>query len=86
MKPLSSDGLLDVWLFDGKGGARRIPATEPQPHRPEEGGFIWQHFRRLPNRTDTWLHTHSGIDTHVVEELMETHTRPRCQVLEEARC
>ncbi|BAF89054.1 conserved hypothetical protein [Azorhizobium caulinodans ORS 571] len=83
VKPLNSDGLLDVWLFDGKGGARRIPADEPHPHRPEEGGFIWLHFRRLPHRSDTWLHTHSGIDSHIVEELMETHTRPRCQVLEE---
>ncbi|WP_035713522.1 zinc transporter ZntB [Azorhizobium doebereinerae] len=83
MKPLSSDGLLDAWLFDGKGGARRLPADEARTHRAEEGGFVWLHFRRLPNLTDTWLHTSSGIDPHIVEQLMDTHSRPRCQVLDE---
>lgn len=83
MKPLSSDGLLDAWLFDGKGGARRLPPDEARTHRAEDGGFVWLHFRRLPNLTDTWLHTSSGIDPHIVEQLMDTHSRPRCQVLDE---
>ncbi|WP_244644518.1 zinc transporter ZntB [Azorhizobium oxalatiphilum] len=83
VKPLSSDGLLDAWLFDGKGSARRLDLEEARAHRAEEGGFVWLHFRRLPNMSDTWLHSGSGLDPHVVEELMDTHARPRCQVMEE---
>ncbi|MGU3493122.1 zinc transporter ZntB [Xanthobacteraceae bacterium A53D] len=80
MRALISDGLLDAWLFDGKGSARRLDPELARSHRVEDGGFVWLHFRRLPDMSDTWLHSESGIDPHIIEELMDTHSRPRCQM------
>ncbi len=83
VKPLSSDGLMDAWLFDGKGAATRLPPEQARTAHVAETGFVWLHFRRLPSEADLWLHSESGIDKHVLEQLMETHSRPRCVVMEE---
>lgn len=83
MKHVSSDGLMDAWRFDGKGAAVRLPPEEARTACAADGGFIWLHFRRLPSAADAWLHGESGIDPHVLEQLMETHARPRCVVMEE---
>ncbi|QRG06268.1 zinc transporter ZntB [Xanthobacter dioxanivorans] len=75
---IDSEGLLSAWQFDGKGGATRLPPGEALSARPQEGGFVWFHFRYVPRAPQPWLRQGSNLDPSVVESMAEDQCRPRC--------
>ncbi|MFG1348584.1 zinc transporter ZntB [Xanthobacter autotrophicus] len=78
-----AEGLLSAWLFDGRGGATRLPLDKALAEPAPNGGFIWLHFRYLEYAPQTWLRRESGLDPSVVECIAEGDCRPRCAIFTE---
>ncbi|OYX12434.1 MAG: zinc transporter ZntB [Rhizobiales bacterium 32-66-8] len=73
-----AEGLMEAWAFDGKGSGRCLSWDEVAGGVLPEGGFLWLHFRSLPRRPQAWLRGESGIDSSILDSMLEDESRPRC--------
>ncbi|TCT02988.1 zinc transporter ZntB [Aquabacter spiritensis] len=80
MSAPDTEGLLEGWQFDGRGGGRRLDWDEVRNLGPIEEGFVWLHFRRLQRSPQDWLCNQSGIDPLILEGMLEDESRPRCSL------
>jgi zinc transporter len=77
---MSTTGLADALLLDGKGGARRLDWAAVDAWKPEDGP-LWLHLDYSAPDAATWLQEKSNIDPVVVlEALLDTDPRPRTLV------
>ncbi|OYY07485.1 MAG: zinc transporter ZntB [Rhizobiales bacterium 35-68-8] len=80
-----SEGLIEAWAFDGRGGGRRLTWEEATgPFEDAQDGFIWLHFRRMPRGPQDWLRDQSGIDRLILEGMLEDESRPRCSLFNDS--
>jgi zinc transporter len=71
-----SDGLINAYLFDGKGGASSLDWAGIDAWKPSDG-MVWLHLDYANPAVKTWLDTKSGIDSIVLEALTDPDPRPR---------
>lgn len=69
-------GLVAAYLLDGKGGAQALDWVQVRSWEPEQG-VLWVHLDYTDERARTWLSEESGLDSLVVEALLQEDTRPR---------
>lgn len=75
---LQAEGLLEAWLFDGKGGGTPVTDGEMLNAPPPQTGFLWLHFRALPRRRQDWLREQSRIDPLIIDSMLDDESRPHC--------
>ena len=77
--PDSESGLIYAYVFDRKGGARRIDWAGVRAFDPSEG-VLWIHLDYTCEESLKWLIEHSAIDSVVREGLLADQPRPRATV------
>ena len=73
----STEGLLNAFLLDGKGGGRSLGRTDIRNFTPDQGA-LWVHLDFTQEDTIQWLQQESGLDLLITEALTADETRPRC--------
>jgi zinc transporter len=71
--------LICAYRLDGYGGGELLDWSGVNNATPD-GGPIWVHLDAAHEITDAWLREHSGLDTFVIDGLLASETRPRCDV------
>ncbi len=74
-----SDGLVNAYVLDGKGGGMPIDWDGVRAWKPGDGVF-WIHLRWDAKHANDWVRNECGLDPIVVEALLAEDTRPRCVV------
>ncbi len=82
MKIMEEKGLIHAILFDGKGGSQPLGWQEINNWSPEQG-ILWIHLSCTEPGSISWLETESGLESLVVEALLNEATRPRSTVIGE---
>ena len=77
---MENDGLLQAFLFDGKGGGRDLGWEEVNSWTADQGP-IWIHLSYTSENAITWLQEKSGIESFIAEALVSEETRPRSTVI-----
>jgi len=78
---MSQDGLIAAYIFDGRGGGRRLDwaAVRAQPEL-KEGEFLWIHLDYSQPDVQQWLREESGVDDVIADTLLTEEIRPRVAV------
>ena len=71
-----NEGLVHLFVLDGKGGGRRGGWEDVRGWAPGEGG-LWLHLDYSSERVQNWVSGESGIDPIMAEALLAEETRPR---------
>jgi zinc transporter len=71
--------LICAYRLDGNGGGEPLDWSGVN-NAKTDGRPIWVHLDATHQITETWLHEHSGLDTFVIDGLLASETRPRCDV------
>lgn len=69
--------LVCAYLLDGMGGGAPIGWPEVVGWTPERGK-LWVHLDAAHAETEVWLRERSGLTAYVVDGLLASETRPRC--------
>ena len=69
--------LIYACLLDGQGGAAPLDWAGVDGWTPGDGP-IWVHLDATHPDTESWLRAESGLDTYVIDGLLASETRPRC--------
>ncbi len=69
--------LICAYRLDGNGRADAIDWLEATNWSSGDG-ILWLHLDCANEETETWLREDSGINTFVIDGLMVSETRPRC--------
>jgi zinc transporter len=77
------DGLVDAWIFDGRGGGRAVDWQGVRSWTPQQG-VLWVHLDRLGTEAERWLREESGVDPVLCETLLSHEVRPRVLRLDDA--
>jgi len=72
----AASGLVDALLLDGKGGATRLDWAGVAAWTQADG-VLWLHLDYTVPDASEWLAQRSGIDTMIVEALVDSDPRPR---------
>jgi zinc transporter len=76
------DGLIHAYLFDGKGGGRRLELAEVESWTPEQG-VLWMHFDYTNEDARQWLRNFAGLEELVADALLTEETRPRATAIDD---
>ena len=79
-KMQNSDGLIHAYLFDGKGGGRRLAMAELDSWAPEQG-VLWAHFDYTSDEAGQWLRNSAGLEELVADALLTEESRPRATAI-----
>ena len=71
--------LICAYRLDGDGGGEPLDWSGVNSATPA-GGVIWVHLDATHENTDAWLRAHGGLDTFVIDGLLASETRPRCDL------
>ncbi len=74
--------LIYAGLLDGKGGGAPLDWAGVDGWTPADGP-IWVHLDATHPGTEAWLRAESGLDTYVIDGLLASETRPRCDSYED---
>jgi zinc transporter len=74
--------LIYAGLLDGKGGAATLDWAGVDGWTPGDGP-VWVHLDATNPDTEAWLRGESGLDTYVIDGLLASETRPRCDSYED---
>lgn len=77
---MEDNGLIHAVLLDGDGGGRELNWEEINAWTPESG-IIWIHLSYMSQTSVAWLQDKSGLDSFIVEALLNEETRPRSTVI-----
>jgi len=77
-----SNGLVNAYVLDGKGGGRALDWNGVRAWKPGDGVF-WIHLQWDEKTASAWVRDESGLDPLVADALLEEDTRPRCVVHED---
>jgi len=74
-----SDGLVNAYVLDGKGGGKTLDWNGVRAWK-SGGGALWIHLQWDEKTANDWVRKESGLDPLVADALLEEDTRPRCVV------
>lgn len=74
-----SDGLVNAYVLDGKGGGKTLDWNGVRAWTPEDGLF-WIHLQWTEKPAQDWVRNESGLDPIVIDALLAEDTRPRCVI------
>ena len=74
----NTDGLINAFLLDGRGGGKSLDWTQVRAWTPEQGP-LWVHLDFTDSRVQNWLLHESALDEIVADALIADETRPRCE-------
>ena len=74
--PVEQTGLLDAFLLDGKGGARRLDWAGVAAWGPNDG-ILWVNLDYAQPDAAAWLAGAAGLEPFVREALLDSDPRPR---------
>lgn len=66
-----------AYVLDGEGHGEPVDWSAVNSWAPGQGD-VWVHLDGTNENTETWLRQHSGLNTFVIDGLMASETRPRC--------
>lgn len=69
--------LICAYLLDGKGGGTSVEWADVNRWTPD-GAPIWIHLDGTHGLTETWLRENGDLSSFVVDGLLASETRPRC--------
>ncbi len=69
--------LICAYLLDGTGAGQSLDWSGVNSWKPGQAK-LWIHLDCTHENTDAWLREHSGLDTFVIDGLIASETRPRC--------
>ncbi|NQV43596.1 MAG: zinc transporter ZntB [Rhodospirillales bacterium] len=78
----SNEGLICAYRLDGKGGGVPVDWSEISGGISDQDS-IWAHLDASHEHTEPWLREHCGLNTFVIDGLLATDTRPRCEKYED---
>ncbi|MDX1778016.1 MAG: zinc transporter ZntB [Thermodesulfobacteriota bacterium] len=78
-----SNGLIYGFIFDGKGGGKKIDLEEVRSWKSEQG-ILWLHFDYTSEEAQNWILNYSGLDGVPAEALLTEETRPRTIIFDDA--
>ena len=70
--------LVCAYLLDGNGGGETLDWSGVHNWVPEHGK-LWVHLDCTYEETDSWLREQSGLASFVIDGLLASETRPRCE-------
>lgn len=70
--------LICAYRLDGGGRGDLLDWSAVNDWTPA-GGVIWVHLDGNEDNAEAWLREHSGLDSFVIDGLMASETRPRCE-------
>ena len=73
---MSTDGLINAFVLNGKGGARALDWARVDAWQPSDG-VLWINFDNAASSVAGWLGTKSKLDPVVVSALTDIDPRPR---------
>lgn len=73
----SNNGLIHAYLFNAQGGASSLDWSDLTSWDKIQG-FLWIHLNADHPDTRQWLETQSGLDSVIIETLLDTDNEPRC--------
>lgn len=76
----TTDGLINAYLIDGKGGGTQVDWSAIRQWKPKDGP-IWVHLDFTDPVAQRWLLEESGLESIVADALIADETRPRCEVI-----
>lgn len=68
-----SDPVLFAYRFEEVGGVTPVEASAAM----EAGEPLWVHLDSNHRRARSWLKSHTGLDAHLLDALLDEETRPR---------
>lgn len=74
--------LICAYLLDGKGGGELLGWDAVEGWSPASG-MAWIHLDATHEETEAWLRERSGLSTFVVDGLLASETRPRCDAFDD---
>ncbi len=74
--------LICAHLLNGEGGSQTLDWSQAISWTLEKGP-IWIHLDATHESTEDWLHGQSGLSTYVIDGLLASETRPRCEAYED---
>jgi zinc transporter len=74
--------LICAYVLDGEGHGDPVEWSGVNDWTPGQG-TIWVHLDGTHENTEAWLRQHSGLDTFVIDGLLASETRPRCDWYED---
>ena len=74
----NTNGLLDAWVFDGKGQATAIDWDNVANYQLADDEWLWLHLNYADNPAQQWMNESSGLSELTVSALLAAETRPRC--------
>ncbi len=69
--------LICAYLLDGSGRGEPLNWSGVDGWTRDQGN-IWIHLDCTFENTDAWLREHSGLDTFIIDGLIASESRPRC--------
>ncbi|TFH53353.1 MAG: zinc transporter ZntB, partial [Candidatus Zixiibacteriota bacterium] len=75
--------LICAYRLDGNGGGQPLDWTGVNGSTPD-GGPVWVHLDATHEKTEAWLRSQNGLDTFVIDGLLASETRPRCDLYDNA--
>ncbi|MEE4166217.1 MAG: CorA family divalent cation transporter, partial [Desulfocapsaceae bacterium] len=73
---MEKSGLLNAYLLDGNGGAKKLTENEARRWAPQDG-LLWLHLDYTSSRAKQWIRNERHLDSVSKEFLMTEDTRPR---------
>ena len=74
----TTNGLINAFLLDGKGGGKSFDWADVRQWRSEQGP-LWVHLDFTDTGAQSWLLHETALDDIVAEALIADETRPRCE-------
>jgi zinc transporter len=73
---VNNDGLIAAYIFDGKGGGKRVGWKEIQQWTPT-AGLLWVHLKFEAPEAQRWIREESQLEDVVGDALLADESRPR---------
>ncbi len=71
-----SEGLINAFILDGKGGGEEISWDQVEKWNPDKG-ILWVHINVTSKQSIKWLKNASGLDQLDIDAMIMDDTRPR---------
>lgn len=80
---MEQSGLLYGFIFDSKGGGKRIQLEDVKNWKPRHG-ILWLHFDYSDEVSQQWIRDESGLEEVIADALLTEETRPRTIIFDDA--
>ena len=77
--------LVCAYRLNGQGGGEPLKWPDVSLWKPDQG-VAWVHLDAAHEKTEAWLRNQSALSTFVIDGLLASETRPRCEGMRKGFC